>query len=206
MWRRRRRWWSGCRDRWLSSEQDRIAQLKQLLDGHLPSIEHFVCQGIEHLDFPFEAECHVAIDDEDHVLVDVDLPEIEDVVPEFRYSVLKNGNIKETKRKIAERNDAYAHLVTGIAFTVAATAFAMGPSVQKVTIAGRTQRKERESFDAVDIYVYEVKFSRTVFDSIEPLNLDPVQAMQRLPSRISYSASGSLKKVAAPDWVEAVHK
>ena len=137
-------------------------------------------------------------------MIDIDLPEIEDVIPETRYTVSKDGTLKEVKRKAADRNQTYATLVAGIAFAVAATAFAAAPSLRAVTVAGHTQRKNRNSLDAVDTYVYEVRFPRDAFVKLAPSSLEPVEAMLRLPSRIEMSATGVLKKLAEPKWADAL--
>jgi hypothetical protein len=91
-------------------------------------------------------------------MIDNDLPEIEDTIPETRLNVLKNGTLKEVRRKATDRNSAYATVVTGIAFTVAATALAAAPTLRIVTVEGHTQRKGRGSLEAVNTSVYEVRF------------------------------------------------
>lgn len=192
------------RERWLTSEQDRIAEGRRLLAGQPEAVERAVSAGVADLDFPFEAECAVGIDEEDHATIDVDLPEIEDVIPETRYTVLKNGTLKEVKRKAVDRNEGYAFLVTGIAFTVAATAFASAPTLRFVTVAGHTQRKSRLSLDVDDTYVYEVRFHREALNAISVGTLDPIEAIRGLPSRIDAASNGTLKKIPNPKWAAAL--
>lgn len=74
---------------WGASERERIVFVQRLLRGDAEAVEQSVLGEIEDLDFPFESECSVAVDEEDHVLIDVDLSEIEDVIPETRNNVLK---------------------------------------------------------------------------------------------------------------------
>jgi Protein of unknown function (DUF4236) len=187
-------------EKWLAEENARIAELRLLIAGDLGAVERAVSASVEALDFPFEADCAVGVDEAGFVVIDIDLPEIEDVVPETRYKVLKDGTLKEVKRKAEERNEAYATLVTGIAHTVAATALATAPSLQSVTVAGHTQRKNRNNFEAKDTYVFEVRFPRDVIARISAATLEPVSSIQRLPSRIEVGASGVLKQISDPDW------
>jgi len=190
------------RDAWLASESVRAAALSKLLGGDLQAIREAVRHQVPSIALPFESECAMIIDEEDHALADIDLPEIEDVVPELRFSVLKNGKLRESKRKPSERNEEYATLATGIAFLIAATAFAAAPTLQLVTVAGHTQRKNRNSLDPIDTYVFEVRFDRQTVVASDPRTLDPLDAVRRLPSRIEVASNGALKKIAPPAWTE----
>lgn len=194
----------AARAGWIAADQQRIAELRRLVMGEVDAIEQAVSASIEEIDFPFEALCAVAVDDEDHVLIDVDLPEIEDVIPETQLRALKNGTLSEKKRKVSERNELYAELVCGIAFAIAATTLSSAPTVAYVTVAGRTQRQKRASTDLNDDYVYEVKIPRAFFSATDANGFDPVDALRKLPSRIQVAANGALKTVQAPAWVEAV--
>jgi hypothetical protein len=191
-------------EQWVDAERARIAELKRLLVGELDAVERAVSEQVAQLDFPFEADCAIGVDDEDHVMIDIDLPEIEDVVPETELSVLKDGSLKEVKRKASARNEAYGTLVIGIAFTVAASAFSSAPTLRTVTVAGHTQRKSRTSLDAVDAYVYEVRFRREAFASLDGRRLDPMDAVRRLDSRIDIAPNGVLKKLPEPSWAAAL--
>jgi hypothetical protein len=193
-----------ARAAWAAADQQRIAELRHLMAGQIDAIEQAVTSRIEAIDFPFEAVCAVAVDDEDHVLIDVDLPEIEDVVPETQLRALKSGALSDKKRKVSERNELYAELVCGIAFAIAATAFSAAPTLSRVTVAGRTQRQKRASLYVEDDYVYEVEIPRAVFTDKELGRLDPVDTLRRLRSRLQLAANGALKKIAAPAWAETI--
>ncbi len=188
--------------RWLVLENERISELRRVLAGDAEAVEAAITSAVELLDFPFEAECAVRVEEEGTVVIDVDLPEIEDVIPETQFKVLKNGTLKEVKRKASDRNAAYASLVTGIAFHVAASALAAAPTVQSITVAGHTQRKSRSALEVTDTYVFEVRLARDAFDCLDGATLDPVALIQRLPSRIELGANGALKRITAPPWAE----
>jgi hypothetical protein len=188
--------------RWLALENERISLLRRVLAGDGGAVEAAITAAVEWLDFPFETECAVGVDEAGGVVIDIDLPEIEDVIPESRLRVLKGGTVKEVKRKALERNELYGTLVTGLAYTVAATALAIAPGLDMVTVAGHTQRKTRGSFVASDAYVFEVRFARGAFAGLDVASFNPLTEIQKLPSRIDIAANGGLKKIAAPDWAE----
>jgi hypothetical protein len=182
------------------ADTERITALRAALMGDPEAIEDAVTAHIEGIDFPFETECRVAVDDEDHVLIDLDLPEIEDVVPETEYKVLKNGTLKEAKRKVGERNAAYAELVCGLTMTIGAAALSAAPTLAAVSIAACTQRQKRASVELEDAYVIEVKLTRSSLQGVQGATVDPVAFIRRVPSRLVQMANGSLKKIPAPAW------
>jgi hypothetical protein len=186
-------------DVWKQTETHRVERLRRAIGGDLDAIECAVRSGIEELIFPFETNCAFAIDDEDHAYMDIDLPEIEDVISETRRVALKSGRIKDVKCKAVDRNKAYAELVTGLACKLAATVLVAAPTLQRVTVAGHTQRQRRDSFEVVDTYVFEVRFSRAAFAE-QVSGFEPVASLQGFPSRLEMGGNGALKKLREPSW------
>ena len=133
--------------------------------------------------------------------VDLDLPEIEDVIPETRLTVLKSGATKETKRKTEERNGAYVRLVGGICLAVAATAFAAAPTVAFVVIAAYTQRKKRGGADIEDAYVIEARIPREAIAAMNAKSDAPLDVLVRCQTRVDPAANLGLKKIAQPSSV-----
>lgn len=134
------------------------------------------------------------------MLIDVDLPEIEDVVPEEELRVLKDGSLTEKKRKVADRNQLYAELVCGIAVAIAANAVCAAPTLRAATVAGRTQRAKRGSGLVEDSYVYEVKLPRALLASFDAVAGDPLEAFRCAGARMQVNANGSLRTIAPPQW------
>lgn len=190
-----------ARAAWDAAEVERVAWAQRLTSGDADAIDAAVSASLDDLDFPFESHCTVAVEDSSSVFVDLDLPEIEDVIPETRLTILKNGSTKETKRKAEERNAAYARLVSGICIAVAATAFGAAPTVEFVVIAAYTQRKKRGSDEVEDVYVIEAKIPREVVVVLEPATDAPLDVLSRCQTRIDAAANLALKKIAPPAWV-----
>jgi hypothetical protein len=192
---------SRAQEAWLEREKARVEAVRRLLRGDADMVHAATSAALEQLDFPFETECEILVDDEDHLMIDVDLPEIEDVIPETRYKALKDGTLKEAKRKVSERNQAYSELVCGIALAVAATALSAAPTLTHVTVAGRTQRPLRGGVGIDDAYVFETKLPRELFSKLPPQGLNSVETLAKLPTtRVQVLSNGSLKKISPPDW------
>jgi Protein of unknown function (DUF4236) len=188
---------------WEQLEAERIATAQQLLTGNREAVDDAVQATLEDLDFPFEATCAASALAGNTVIVAVDLPEIEDVIPEMRFKALKNGTIKEVRRSRRERNEAWRHLVLGIALQLGRTVCAAAPSVQHVKVAGYTQRRQR-SGAIDDEWVYELVVDRQFLAGLRPDTVDP-SSILRLPSiRVMPGSEGDLKKIPPPAWVEGL--
>jgi hypothetical protein len=188
---------------WAQLETERIGVTQQLLIGNREAVDDAVQAVLEDLDFPFEATCAASALAAHTVIVAVDLPEIEDIIPEVRFKALKNGTIKQVRRSRRERNDAWRHLVLGIALQIGRTVCAAAPSIQHVKVAGYTQRRQRSGAIA-DEWVYDLIFDRHFLAGLQPETVDPPSIL-RLPGvRVMPGSDGDLKKIPPPAWVEAL--
>jgi hypothetical protein len=190
---------SSAEAEWSRTEEQRVAWAKRLVSGELEAIEDTIAETLADLDFPFDTRCAVGIEHPESAFVALDLPEIEDVIPETRYQVLKSGQLKEVKRKPDERNAAYARLVSGLAFTIAASAFAAAPTLDAVLISAYTQRKRRGATTTEDQYVYEARIRRGVF-ATGMTEGDPIELLLAQETRLDWGGKGELKKIDPPAW------
>lgn len=192
---------SETKRNWEQLEAERIAATQQLLTGNREAVDDAVQAVLEELDFPFEATCAASALAGHTVVVAVDLPAIEDIIPEVRFKALKNGTIKQVRRSRRERNDAWRHLVLGIALQIGRTVCAAAPSIQVVKVAGYTQRRQRSGVVA-DEWVYELVVDRHFLADLRPDTVDP-SSILRLPNvRVIPGSDGDLKKIPPPAWVE----
>ena len=72
------------------------------------------------------------------MMLDVDLPEIEDL-KQTKLVKTDAGNLKEKKKTQAELRSEYATLVFGLAIFIVSHTFNVSPAIQKVLISGYTQ-------------------------------------------------------------------
>ena len=189
-----------ARARWVESERQRIERLQRLLAGDPHAIEEVVADALGEIDFPFETSCGVEVADSSTVMLAVDLPEIEDVIPETGHRVLKDGTIKEVKRTRADRNGAYAQLACGLALQLACCALAAAPTLQQVHVAAYTQRRQRGSGVLADEWVYELEIDRALIQRIDPATADPIEIARSVPGRIDLRSTMELARIAPPAW------
>ncbi|MDC0712988.1 hypothetical protein POL68_31290 [Stigmatella sp. ncwal1] len=185
---------------WPEQERERAAFAARLVGGDLAALAESLEDSLADLEFPFEASCSVAIPEQYEAFVLLDLPEIEDAIAEEKQRALKSGEVKEVRRTQKERQAEYASLATGLALWVARTAFAAGPTLQRVHVAAYTQRRRPGTGELIDDYVYEVCFERTVASRWRPDEVDPIEVLRSVPSRIDLRADGQLKAIRAPEW------
>ncbi len=185
---------------WPEQERERAAFAARLLQGDLAALTESLEDSLADLDFPFEASCRIAVPEPHETFVLLDLPEIEDAISEEKLRALKSGEVKEVRRTQKERQAEYARLATGLALWVARTAFAAGPTLQRVHVAAYTQRRRTGTGELVDDYVYEACFEREVASQWRPDEVDPIEVLRSVPSRIDLRADGQLKAIRAPEW------
>jgi len=187
---------------WSEQEARRVEHAKRLMGGDCEAIDQEVTATLLDMDFPFDTGCSVAVADARAAFVNLDLPEIEDVIPEFRHKVLKSGEIRSVKRPAAERSESYARLVAGIVIAIAAAAVASAPTLASVTVAAFTQRRNSKSGESRDVYVIEAAFRREFLESSGLIEGDPVDQLVSLPgARVLLGSSGLLKPISPPDWI-----
>jgi len=186
---------------WDEAEAARVEWATALFNGDLATIEQAVFDSLDEIDFPFESDCTIAASDPTSIFVNLDAPEIEDVVPETRLKVLKAGVLKEVNRKAEERNAVYLQLVCGIVLAVAATVFSAAPTVESIAIAAFTQRRRRGATAIEDQYVLESRIERDAFAALNVSGSQPADSLSRLQTRCDVGANFTLKAIPAPPWV-----
>lgn len=190
---------------WSESERKRIEWAKRLLDGDVEAIETTVSDSLQDLDFPFEAKAEFALNGSTEGFLHIDLPEIEDVLPEVRHQVLNDGRIKEVKRPEVERNTEYTELCCGVGLLMAAATFAAAPTMNVVQVAAYTQREQkgRAKGQVLDEYVYVATIPRTLFTAINAKSLDATATLRGV-AKMEQQANRRLKKLPPrelPIWV-----
>jgi hypothetical protein len=191
-----------AREQWHAEELARIELVRRHLAGDPPTVEATLADALGSLSFPFETECHVWTDDGRTAFVAVDLPEIEDVVPETAKRVLRDGSIKEVKRSQRDRAEEWGQLAAGLGVLIAWATFAAAPTIGTVRVAAFTQRRKRRSGEISDDWVYEVELPRSVTDRIDPRTVQPLDVLRTYPSRFDLRASGELAAIEPPAWAE----
>jgi|GEM_PF-3950761 len=184
---------------WQRLELDRTEWARQLVDGNVEALNEAVSSSLSDLDFPFETSCRTCVPEKTAVLIDVDLPELEDVIFTKSMRVKKDGSISERNRKQSTRNEEYAQLVAGLVVLLGTTALSSAPTANRVVVAGYTQRLKRGTM--ADDYVVVVSLPRSsIADANTLRGGDPIGLLKELGAALEQTQTGKLKSVQVPDW------
>jgi hypothetical protein len=158
------------------------------------------CEAIDDLSLPFEADARVMLDDDVSIHLAVDLPEIENVVPQTVRTVSSAGSIKSSRRSGQDLNEPYAELVFGHCLNLAAKLFIALPRLGTAKLAAYTRRNGTED------YVLESTVSREAMTNIAALVpeklADLVSALATTQSIFELDDDISFKAIGKPDWTE----
>lgn len=114
------------------------------------------------------------------VMVDIDLPEIEDLpntTAEIAQSALKLNFKKRSETQV--RKDYMAH-VHGIGFRTIGTVFAALPKAEAVVLSAYSQRNDPSTGNVNDEYLYSVRAGRGEWAKINFQNLERVDVVECL--------------------------
>jgi len=187
---------------WDQRETDRVAWIQRLLRGNLEEVHHTVAEVLQGLRFPFKTSCDFFLKDVASVYLHLDLPQIEDVIPEATKEVLKDGGTRERTRPRAERNADYARLVMGQCLFLAAELFSYLPLAHLVQVAAYTQRPRIREADPIDTYVLDVPFEREAVTQFNEEDQQLICFLTRQGGRFSVlPGDNSLAKIEPPSWL-----
>ncbi|MBP3429024.1 MAG: DUF4236 domain-containing protein [Clostridia bacterium] len=146
-----------------------------------------------------EAPIAFAIDtevlpDKGVVMIDLDLPEIEDM-PQNKLTELADGTIKIKKKTQKELREDYRTCVFGLGEYVASHVFAVVPAAERIVVSAYTQRRDENTGDNNDEFIYSLIFERSSF-APDYQERDPYDFCGDLKGRFYVLASGLMKKIA----------
>lgn len=153
-------------------------------------IEAWLSESEAPIEFSIQPE---VLADKGAVMIDLDLPEIEDM-PQNKLAQLADGTIKIKKKTKKEQVEDYRTCVFGLGEYVASHVFAVVPQAKKVAVSAYTQRRSEKTGDLLDVFIYSVVFARADFTK-DYQDKDPYEFCQKLPSRFYVLASGVMKEI-----------
>lgn len=157
--------------------------VERWIDDWLSTCELPVEMGV---DFDYRQE-------EGKVLVDLDLPEIEDL-PTVASTQLASGKFKEKNKTQKQIKEEYARCVFGLTTVVAATLFNASPKIEHVIVSGYTQRRNKAG-DVSDDYIISVDFVRERMQSLDYAIANPESTVLEFPNRMNRTVSGLFKAI-----------
>ncbi|MBO4910130.1 MAG: DUF4236 domain-containing protein [Lachnospiraceae bacterium] len=176
--------------------EDRKEFLEYLINGDDEEVSEMFDSWIESCELPVEINIDYDWNNQSKtMMLDVDLPEIEDIA-ETRMVKTDSGGLKEKKKTQAELKAEYATLVFGLAVFISANVFNISPAIQKILISGYTQRRNKDG-DINDDYIYSIKFTRSMFEKKNVALADPKALCMSAENRCNMTTT-SLFKVIKP--------
>jgi hypothetical protein len=144
----------------------------------------------------------VSLNEPSEIFVNLDLREIEDVIPTHKKTAMKNGEIGGVRIDQSSRNRNYFELVVGQAILIAAQMFAELPPTKLVTIAGYTQRLRRSRLEDIDAYFFEITFPKDFIEWFDTSTDDLRPLIRSLSPVMSVNPRWELERIERPAWVQ----
>ncbi len=186
---------------WDETEAKRIDWVKRLLAGDLEEINHTIAEVLTGLQLPFKTHCDYFLQDGRSVCLQVNLPELEEVIPETTKEILKDGSSREVRRTKAARQTDYTRLAMGEGLFMAAELFSYLPLAREIKVAAYAQRPRIKETDPLDSYVLDVTFNPEAVKGFgREDNLSALFA--RLGGRFDVNADGGLNRIEPPAWLQ----
>ena len=172
---------------------------RQSLQGVIEGDKDYVITAISSLfpndEIPQEYFVDFAyIEDKGKVMVDLDLPEIEDI-PNKKIELTPTGKKSIRIKGQTELRSDYANCVFGLAMYVAHLIFNVSIKIEEIEICGFTQRKISNSAVAMDQYLFVVNFTRGLFSQIDFSILSALQIMDFFKHHFDMTKGFDLKQI-----------
>ncbi|MBA3562436.1 MAG: DUF4236 domain-containing protein [Gammaproteobacteria bacterium] len=186
--------WRAEKAAFKQREQRRKRLFEKLVLTNVSAMQEALEEQFQLLKWPRETLVSFEVcSDGDTVLVDVDLPEIEDFPakqfsPRVRAMEVGVDEISDTaKRKV------YMAHVHAIGFRIIGVVFSVLPRARTVVLSGFSQRPDKATGHVIDQYLYSVRALRSDwmdvnFDNLE--EVDVVEALARFEMRRKMSKTG----------------
>lgn len=182
-------------------EDTRLGSLIKILGDDPQATTDLACDVFENIDWPFETVAGIASNDGVHLYVNLDLPEIEDVIPAMAPRISRSKELVESKRSKEDQNEDYFHLVVGQAVYLAACQFAWNPTLQSISIAAFTQRTTKSSSETADQYIYCASFTQEQIRNYNPEFKSLVSLLAQCGGQINRTQLGAMRQINPPDWI-----
>ena len=154
------------------------------------AIEEWLAEGEAPIGFEIQTE---VLADKGTIMIDLDLPEIEDM-PQNKLTELADGTVKIKTKTKKEQYEDYRTCVFGLGEYVASHVFAVVPQTKKIVVSAYTQRRDEKTGENLDVFIYSVVFGREDFKK-DYQEMNPYDFCSDLPSRFYVLASGVMKSI-----------
>lgn len=191
--------WSAERAKHIQQEQERKRLIEEGIYTRTTDMEQWLEENLQDIYWPRETAISLELlEDGQLILIDVDLPEIEDM-PSSTASVPSRGlklSVKEMSATAIQK--LYMAHVHAVAFRIIGETFAALPKASTVVLSGYSQRPDKATGRIADEYLFSVRVGRGAWSDIafERLaNIDAVEALARFDLRRQMTKTGIFKAI-----------
>lgn len=168
--------------------------LEKSIEGDPEFLRILIDSWISDCTLPFDVSIdYELVPEEKKLMVDVDLPEIEDI-PDTKMVKLSSGNLSQKKKTQAELKQDYAGLVFSFVVFLAANLFGLSPAIERMTVSCYTQRRNTAG-DIEDNYILSVRFDRMPFEKESFHKKDPMEFCFGFENRCNMTSTMLFKKI-----------
>lgn len=147
------------------------------------AMQEFLSQRLEAIEWPRETLVDFEVQDDGRsVMLDVDLPEIEDLPSEQAAVAARGLKINVKARSNAQRRREYMTHVHGICFRLIGETFVALPTVETIMVSGYSQRLSKASGHVSDEYLLSVRVARAAWERLNFDNLASLDVAECLAS------------------------
>jgi len=172
--------------------------MQNIIDGDKEYILNAINAAFDEDDedeLPMEYFVDVAFDETNgRVLVDLDLPEIEDV-PEKKITLTPTGKKSIRAKSQTNLREDYFYCICGLSMFVAHHIFNVSLRINEIEIMGFTQRQGDNTAQVTDQYVLLVKYDRATFERVPFNKLTPLQILNLFQHNVEMTKTYTLKEL-----------
>ncbi len=191
--------WEAARTKFAAEEERRRRFLEEEILHDVGAMSAMLEDLLQAFDWPRETSVDFEVQDGGaKVMIDVDLPEIEDM-PRRAASLPARG-YKVTMKDLSDgqvQKHYMAH-VHGLGFRIIGEVFAALQATQLVVLSAYSQRPDKATGAVCDEFLYSVRVARSAWQGIDFANLasiDVVQALARFDLRRDMNKSGAFSAI-----------
>jgi len=191
--------WEANKAQFEQQLSERKLFLESLIYEDKSAMERFFEENLKDIIWPRETVVDFEISDSGNsVSLDVDLPEIEDMPSKFAAVPARGLKLSVKELNPTKLKKLYAEHIHGVVFRLMGEVFAALPTVQEVSAAGYSQRRDLATAKLHDDYLLSVRATRPEWNKIDFVHLahlDVIEALSRFDLRREMSRSGVFKPI-----------
>lgn len=191
--------WKQRRAEFDKQVADRKVLVESLIYEDVGAMENFLTQSLEDIGWPRETQVAFDIQDQGtRVLLDVDLPELEDMPTKLAAVPARGLKLSVKELSATKIKRLYAEHVHGILFRLIGEVFAALPTVTVVIASGYSQRRDPATAQMRNDYLLSVQVLRSDWEENDFQHLsaiDVVEALARYDLRRDMLKTGLLKTI-----------